>query len=497
MRVTDNQQLVSSFIPIGLGALLGAAFVFLLGSTDAKWAVAFLLFIGGSSFLLLLRVFNVTLPDVYLLLAAFLMPVIYDINFLYREEMPFFVSANGFGVSAADVFVGMLIVQWFLNWLYGNKQQDIALPKALVVIMAFLFVINLVSTIFVPYPFFALSMMWAQVKAYLVFYFIALNIRSSETLQRLTYVLVATMAIQGLVAIEQKLVGAIFTAERLGLAITLKSQVGSMIITRVSGTFGQPNALAMFLNHLMVIAMFATLVEKRLSRKLLMAGGIGLAVIAELFTASRGGWVSIAFAMFVCVVLWRRKRGTSVLVSTAVAGLVSVFGFGMLFGASQSFRDRLLLDDHGTADVRQPLMDVALNVIQNNPLTGVGLNHYAYFMAEYDRTMESIASNYPWPVHNTFLLSAAETGIISLGAFVILLGYIVWMSYKVFQRSSGITEVVAIGCLGGTITWIIHNQVDFTSLYGAYPLWLFFGVIVALDRLTKEKAEDEKPQVRL
>lgn len=496
MRVMNSQQLMSSVIPIGLGSILGAFFVTMLGSVDVKWAVAFMLFIGGASFLLLLRVFKVSLPDVYLLLGAFLMPVIYDINFLYREDTPFFVSANGFGIGAPDVFVGMLIVQWFLNWLYGNREQHIALPRALVTIMAFLFVVNLVSTMFVPYPFYAISMMWAQVKAYLVFYFVAQNIRSSETLQRLTYVLVATMAIQGLVAIEQKLVGAIFTAERLGLATTLKSQVGSMIITRVSGTFGQPNALAMFLNQLMVIAMFATLVEPRFSRKLLMAGGIGLAVIAELFTASRGGWVSIAFAMFVCVVLWRRKRGTSVLVSTAVAGLVSVFGFGLLFAASQSFRDRLLLDDHGTADVRQPLMDVALNVIQNNPLTGVGLNHYAFFMAEYDRTMESIASNYPWPVHNTFLLSAAETGIISVGAFVLFLAYIMWMAYRVFQRSSGIAEVVSIGCLGGTITWIIHNQVDFTSLYGAYPLWLFFGVIVALDRLTKEQDADKSSESR-
>ncbi|MGB0466841.1 MAG: O-antigen ligase family protein [Pontibacterium sp.] len=480
---------MTSLLPIGVGFLLGSVFVILLGHFDTKWAMAFFLLLGGGTFLLLLSIFEIKLPDVYLLSAAFMMPVLYDINFLYRDDPPFFVSANGFGITAADTLMILLMAQALIEGFLGRHRKKIRveyqLPTSLLWFMAALLIINIISTFFVPYPFYAISMIWAQLKAYLVFYFIAMHLNSERTLQRLIYVLVAVMAIQGLIAIEQKFIGAIFTAERMGIAATLKSQLGSTIITRVSGTFGQPNALAMFINQLIVIAAFATLTEPRFYRKLLMAGGIGLAILAELFTASRGGWISLAFAFFVCFVLWQSKRGQSVFVSVATVGLGSVFSFGALFAASQSFRDRLLLDDHGTADVRQPLMDVAINMMKENPLTGVGLNHYTYYMAEYDRTMEAIASNYLYPVHNTFLLTLAETGVLSVIFFVSLLGVMIWTAFKVFQRSSGVIEVMSIGCLGGILSWCVHNQVDFGSLYQSYPLWLMFGVLMAMDKMTQ------------
>jgi len=484
-----SRQFVSSILPIGAGFLVGMLFVTMLGRFESKWAFAFILLVAGIAGIQMLRIFRVNLQDTYLLSAAFLMPVVYDINFFYQDNPPFFVSANGFGINAADVFMAMLIGQRMLEGIFGHHKAEQPLPSALLWLMGGILLINSMSILTTPFPFFAVSMIWAQLKAYLVFYYVAGNVRSEKLLQRLAYVVVLVLAGQGLVALEQKFVGAIFTAERLGVATTLESQVGGQILTRVSGTFGQPNALAMFINQLFFIGLFSTLIEKNAKYRALMALGLMVALIAEIFTASRGGWVALVAAFFVCYLLWNKQRGRSLFISAVSVGFVSIAAFAVLFVSSKTLRDRLLLDDHGTADVRKPLMDVAFNVIQDNPLFGVGLNQYTYFMAQYDRTLEAIASNYLYPVHNTYLLVAAETGIPNILLILGFIALILWRGLRLFMRAEGIVAAMTLGAMGGIISWMVHNLVDLTSVYEAYPFWLLFGLIIAMDRMVPVQTE--------
>ncbi|WP_027857981.1 O-antigen ligase family protein [Marinobacterium jannaschii] len=489
MLPSISRQFVSSVVPIAAGFLVGMLFVTMLGRFESKWALAFILLVAGVAAMQLLRIFRVSLQDTYLLSAAFLMPVVYDINFFYQDNPPFFVSANGFGINAADVFMGMLVGQRLLEGFFGQVRAEQAVPSSLLWIMGAVLLINSLSLVTTPFPFFAISMIWAQLKAYVVFYYIAGNVRSEKLLQRLAYVIVTVLAGQGLVALEQKFVGAIFTAERLGIATTLQSQVGGQILTRVSGTFGQPNALAMFINQLFFIGLFTTLIENNTKYKILMALGLAVALIAEIFTASRGGWVALVAAFFVCYLLWNKQRGRGLLLSLVSVGFVSLLAFSLLFVSSQTLRDRLLLDDHGTADVRKPLMDVAFNVIQQNPLSGVGLNQYTYFMAQYDRTLEAIASNYLYPVHNTYLLVAAETGVPNILLILLFITLVLWRGLKLFLRADGIVAAMTLGAIGGIISWMIHNLVDLTSIYEAYPFWVLFGLIIAMDRMVPLQAE--------
>lgn len=495
MELPVLKRILSVLLPLTIGLVCGMMFVKVLQNMSLKWGL-FLFFAGcGLATLLLMNLLRVNIKQMLLLGATFLIPITYDINFMYQKNPPFFVHANGFGISITDVLFGMLIVTWLAEIILRKRAPVVELPSVWKWLMSALLVVNLLSSATTPEPFYGYSMVWQQIKVYVIFLFIVKNVHRIETLQYIGYVCVGILFTQAVIVIEQKFLGVIFTAELLGQATTWGANKGFYVLHRVSGTLGQPNALAMFMNEYMLIGIFVAIIEKNTLRKLALIIAVGLAVIAEIFTASRGGWLALGIAFVLCSVLWRVRHGHGVISSAALVSLLGSAVFGVLFAASESFRNRLTQDDMGTAEVRIPLMEVAENMIADNPVFGVGLNHYTYFMAEYDRTFDAIASNYALPVHNTFMILAAEIGIPGAMLAVGMMLLTLQRALSVFWRTSdGIIAALSLGTFGGILSWMIHNTVDPTSIYADYPFWTLAALVLVMDRLSRRNSAESQGQ---
>ena len=476
-------------MPLSFGLISGALFVFSLGHLPLKWTLFILLAVMGVGGMLFMNILRLPTRLMMLMMAVFLMPILYDINFMYVDDPPFYVHANGFGIAITDVLFGMLIISWASESLFGrnNGLPPDPVPANWKFAMAGLFLINFLSALSTPEPFYAFSMLWQQVKAYLILVYLIKNVKHFETVKRLGYVMVSVLAVQAIMVFEQKFVGAIFTDSLLGQRTTWQNVGGPL---RYSGSLGQPNALAMFMNQLMLIGIFVGLAEKRLLRKLIILGFISMALMAEVFTASRGGWVGLAIALVVCMVMWRVRKGQGLISSISLVALLGTLMFSLLFVGSQDFRNRLTQDDRGTADVRAPLMDVAENMIADNPLTGVGLNHYTYYMAEYDRTFDAITANFDAPVHNIFMLIAGEIGIPGVMFLVAMMLFTLHRSYRLFFKSEGTISAMSLGAFGGLLSFIIHGMVDPTSIYSEYPFWVLSGLVIAMDRIHRRQQSE-------
>ena len=118
-------------------------------------------------------------------------------------------------------------------------------------------------------------------------------------------------------------------------------------------------------------------------------------------------------------------------------------------GLITPLRQRLFLEDYGAARTRIPLTEVALNIIGHHPWLGIGLGNYTMAAPDYDTTPEGISYEFPRPVHNEFLLIAAEQGLPALGLFLVILLYIVIQLFRLSQsRTDPILPYLAIGLLG-------------------------------------------------
>lgn len=482
----ERDSLLKLFVPAMIGLAAGALVAYSMTSMEFKWTIFIVVALGAVSFGVFLGSTTDRLKNVLLFCAVLSLPIFYSNTFMYVKETPFVVLANGFPITLFNAFMIPLLLLWGYELLFDPNCPPVRLPQGWLLPLTLLFLINLVSSVLAPVPFYSYSMLFLQLKSYLVLLYFANTVRDVQTIRLIGFACAGILIMQGLIVLEQWLVGVIFTAENLGRGtVVLKSRIGAGYISRMAGTLSHPNALAMYLNLTLPWVAFLFLVEKRALRRTLLMIAIALALIALILSGSRGAWLGLAITITVSFFLWMRKQGKNPLVGLGVSAFSLLLLFSVLFAASSTFRGRLVEGDAGAALVRIPLMEVAKEMILANPVTGVGLNHYTREMARYDHTAIRIATRYNQSVHNTWMLMAAETGVPSLIIFVYLF-FILFLreAYRVFQNNQGMLSALGIGVFGMLIAWAVHNQVNLTAPYDDTTIWVLIGLLAAASRLT-------------
>lgn len=478
---------VQKFGPLIFGLVIGMVWFRLLGTLPLKWNVFIVGAVVGACVLVLIGTLTTHLHGGMLFLAVASLPTFYEISFLYRPGTSFSVLANGFPVTLFDVLFFPLVAGWVFGRWRNPRPEPILFPRGWTKFLVLMLALNLVNAIFVARePFFAYSTIFTQIKGYIIVFMMANLIRTEHDFRILGYAVASILLIEGLIVMEQRFVGLIFTAENLGRLVSLKSKVGESTLVRLAGTLNHPNDLAMYLNLCFPVSVFMLIIEKNRMRRWCLIAAIGLGLIAEIWSGSRGGWLGLSMAVGGGVFFWSRKRGSNPFASLSVMVFAVALLFGALFASSETFRARLVEGDAGAAEIRYPLMDVAMEMIKENPVLGVGLNLYTREMVPYDRTSYFIAYRYNHPVHNTFLMVAAETGFPSLLVLAAFVFFLIKESLKVFNRNDGVVEAIGIGIFGTLISWFIHNQVNLTGPFSDQTLWVIFGLLAAASLYRKE-----------
>lgn len=482
---SERDSLLSLLVPAAIGLAAGSLIVYSMVRVPFKWTLFIVVITGAISTGVLLGATTRFLKQALLFFAVLSLPIFYKVTFMFVKDLHFEVAANGFPISLFDAFMIPLLLFWVYELLFDPDSPPVRLPGGWLLPLTLLFLINLLSCFLAPEPFYSYSMLYLQLKCYLVLLYFANNIRDEQTVRVIGAAFACILIMEGVIVLEQSLLGVIFTAENLGRsAVTLQSRVGMGYTIRAAGTLTHPNTLAMYLNLMLPWVGFLFIVEKRFTRRILMTIAIVLALLAEIWSGSRGGWMGLAIAVTTGVFLWMRKQGKNPMVGLGAAACVLLLLFSVMFATSPGFRNRLTEGDAGTALVRVPLMEVAKEMILANPVMGVGLNNYTREMGRYDHTLERIASWYGQAVHNTWLLMAAETGVPSLLVFVYTFFFVFLRSaYRVFQYHQGVLSTLGVGVFCMLIAWAVHNMVNPTAPYDEFTIWVLLGLVAAAARL--------------
>lgn len=224
-------------------------------------------------------------------------------------------------------------------------------------------------------------------------------------------------------------------------------------VPRVGGTLGDPNSAGTY---------FALLLAPALS--LLITRGVGywykiLAAVAFcvgggalVITFSRGGWLSCATALAIVALSARRllRPGHKALCLLAVVMVAS----GILIQKASS--DRLL--DKQAASSRIPLALMALRMIADNPLIGVGANNYTLNMDKY--ATGELSGEWMYAVHNKYLLIWAETGPGALIAFVWFIVATLRRGWKSWKFKDPFFSPLALGLTAGLVGFSMCLMLD-------------------------------------
>jgi O-antigen ligase len=261
---------------------------------------------------------------------------------------------------------------------------------------------------------------------------------------------------------------------------------------RACGTTGYCNSLAGFLELVVpvfVAVYFYSPVAKRWRGWFFLL--FGMAAAALVVTYSRGGMLGMGVAMVSLLILGyrrfpalgRRAWRISAVVGVQLAVILALFSKALLIRLSFYLGQSLSMED----DVRVALVRDAFEMIRHHPVTGVGLNNFPEAFSLYE--VSGLKFDINFPVHNTWLLIAAEQGLLGLGIFLIFMLYIYRTVRRALRDVSPFRAAVAVGLGAGLIGWAVHNLVA-----PLYQNWLVnritfifvLGVLAALPRLRAE-----------
>jgi hypothetical protein len=398
----------------------------------------------------------------------------------------------------ADLPFIVLMLYWLFEITY--KKERVFFPKSNWMALSFVAWAGL-SMIKAPLFSYAFFELLRIIKFYLIYLYIANNLRSKSEVKTLMTCFLVGVAFQGSICLYQyvsqdisHIFGDLFgkqdlySQEGIEKYQTLFSVYGSWgdTLRRASGTVGPINAEAQYFEFLLPVALILWLTARRFWNQSFKLSIFFIGLAGLIVTFSRGGLIGLMAGIFVvliyaktCKLISNKKLLTIVVICLIVGtALIPIFYQYMMTRPEAAF-------------ARFHLMKVALSMIQEHPVMGVGLNNHLIVAPEFDPDTYLLAM----PTHNHYLIVASEIGIPGL---VFFLGFIsiTCMTILKSTRSNDLyIAALAVGILGAYAAISVHILVDWlASNTNQTFFWLYGGMAAALYRLNKIKGCEDKNQ---
>lgn len=408
----NNTKLVEAIgrlLPLSLAATVFIANIFFIEENPLRGiTILFLLFIWGI-FTYVTK--SYVKASLYLLL--FVIPLNITITFptlgdvYVRGVYSNFLSPT---LSIIDIFVALLFTS-LVTVSFPKKSNLIYMVVVGALLLSLLSHFSIISLIGIG------RIILYLLTTKLMFYYMK-NEKEKLSMRLVIYVISITVLIQVIIAFFQVYLGRDLGLQFLGESQLTVGTIGSSFVSlseatylRGYGTFPHPNILAGYLSFVVII-----LLGIRYKGKLVWAT-IGISAIGLLLTFSRLGWLLLLLvAVFYMLFGNKSYKG----VNSFTLGIFGERISNLFLNIDTSFRDRILLNEH------------AIEVIQKNWLTGLGIGRYVSAMKELPIYTNS-GLLLLQPVHNIFLLLVAEMGI---GGIIFAIGIIYKILFYNFTKHS-------------------------------------------------------------
>ncbi len=277
-------------------------------------------------------------------------------------------------------------------------------------------------------------------------YLLVINVvRTPSALRNAVWTLLIVGAFLGGLSVYQAMTGT-YGNDYLGFAQTdATNDLGVAVsgLHRLAGPIGEKNRYAQIMLMLVPLALFQAWSERRKVLKLLAYGITILTSAAVILTFSRGAAVGFALVVVIMVVLRYIKPVQLFLVLLLAAGLlVAVPSYAERLTSLQAITDAITGNTAGTVTDNSILSRAteniaALNVFADHPLIGVGPGEFSTYYRQYADQIGLLSKAADREAHNLYLGTAAETGILGLICFLMVLFVTLWELARARRRWIG------------------------------------------------------------
>lgn len=287
----------------------------------------------------------------------------------------------------------------------------------------------------------------------------------------------SSIAISAILAISQFVLQKSWANKFFGLNSHDPAVLGTAVIElssgrwlRSYGSFDHPNILGGVMVFALLFSLYYLIEPRRYADKksnyslLFFWLTYLLSLTALFFSFSRAAFLAFGAAVLIFIFGLARQRVFAKLFRLGFVLLVSVF---LLFVFSYSYKDLLRVRLEGQERLERQSLEErrsdivkSFSVISSRSWLGWGRGNYVANLGT--------ENSYPQPVHNVFLLSFAELGVV--GFF----GLLAWLLYA-FKKAG--FSILSTGCLLALFILMMLDHWLFSLPFGVLFFWFLFGFI--------------------
>lgn len=389
-------------------------------------------------------------------------------------------------ITLSDLSFLLLLVIWFLEIL--TKKKTIYFPKYSYLALAFVGWSSL-SLLRAPYPSFSFFELIRQIKFLIIYVYIINNIDSKRAIKMVVVFLLIGAFIQGVMTVgtyqlqsTSHVFGDVFGDARVssrseGL-FDVVSEAGPQV-RRGTSSVGVGGDTAKYFEFMLPLALVLTLTVSGFKNKMFYSTIFIVGLFAMYYTFSRGGLIGLAVSALICLFLTHRRS----LIKRKWFLIISFLGLFCALTLTPKLYDYFTSRPESFSK-RFDLFKSGIAMVADHPIFGVGLNNNTAVISKY--TPGGVPSRDILPIHNHYLIIAAETGIPALLFFIWFFLAIVMKAIHCSKSRDIYIASLAIGIISAYMAISIHMLV---AMIGSDVLqtllWLFAGLIVVFSRIER------------
>jgi len=456
-----------------LVAILASLFFALIIAHFATLSIAIIpvLLVG-----LFLTYFIIRRPELGWFLIVFFLPF---------ERVPT-VNFAGVDIKINTVLGFITLFAWVLALMFNPRKYKVA-PNALAIPLS-IFVLTLVLSLTQAVAFWRALEVLAFILFTLALAILAVNmVNSKEALNKTLVVLLASSLLVGLFGLFQ------FAGDVVGLppSLTLLKEGYTKAV------FGFPRIQAfsmepLYLANYLLIPLFVGLAfffnRTGPLKRWPLIGLLSLLLINFVLTVSRGGYLGFVGALAVLALFLFRKVFTwkNIVFAVLVGGVV---GYGVAFAlskgdykATNEFIGHVFLADLNQGESIQGRLKTyarSLQAYHESPILGIGIGNYGPWNKFYPPETPPTG----WDiVNNQYLETLAETGIVGLSAFGLVILVLLLRSLIAFKYATDkYLKTVLIGLTAALVGILI--QYNFMSTLYIIHFWVLIGLLIGVQNI--------------
>jgi O-antigen ligase len=269
---------------------------------------------------------------------------------------------------------------------------------------------------------------------------------------------------------------------------------------RLNGTATEPQVFGNFL----LLGIFVSLAKYLADSKLLSGLVFLVLTLALIMTFSIGAWVGAgAGGLFFLIINYRCFNARNLIRLACIFIIISIFLFtlGLVYPKysrslvlsklyfwkiSEEAKEFKITQNPRDDKLERTWMAAsAVGMFAQRPILGVGPGNYGFLYNEY--LQEGVPRvDFIAKPHNLFLEILAETGITGFLIFILILGSIVFQSWRTLKRITNINEKLLVSSVACAFLGLMVHGLSFGSLAHNHA-WITLGLALAVVNLYENK----------